>query len=80
MINSPQPVRVKLGVGCCMPVDPPHVGPHVPDHADLVNDVSGTEFVLMHCARCGSQVAMKLDAERNVTARGFCRMRPSRRL
>jgi len=30
-------------------------------------DVSGTEFIIMHCARCGSQVAMKLDAERNVT-------------
>jgi hypothetical protein len=38
----------------------------LPDHADLVKDVSGTEFVLMHCARCGSEVAMKLDAERNI--------------
>jgi hypothetical protein len=51
-----------------MPVDPRECWPHVPDHADLVEDVSGAEFVIMHCARCDCQVAMKLDAERNVTA------------
>jgi hypothetical protein len=49
-----------------MPVDPTTC-PHIPDRAELVADVSGTKFVVMHCARCGSQVAMKLDAERNVT-------------
>jgi hypothetical protein len=51
-----------------MAVDPTKCWPHVPDHVDLVTDVSGTEFVLMHCARCGSEVAMKLDAERNIVA------------
>ena len=55
-----------MGVGLCMAVDPTKCWPHVPDHADLVNDVSGSEFVLMHCVRCGSEVAMKLDAERNI--------------
>jgi hypothetical protein len=54
-------------VSPCMPIDPRECWPHVPDHAELVTDVGGTEFVIMHCARCGSQVAMKLDAERNVT-------------
>jgi hypothetical protein len=49
-----------------MPLDPTTCWPHVPDHADLVKGASGTEFVLMHCARCGSEVAMKLDAERNI--------------
>jgi hypothetical protein len=49
-----------------MAVDPTKCWPHVPDHADLVNDVSGTEYVLLHCARCGSEVALKLDAERNI--------------
>jgi hypothetical protein len=32
-----------------------------------INTNNCCEFVIMHCARCGSQVAMKLDAERNVT-------------
>jgi hypothetical protein len=45
-----------------------------------MTDVSGTEFVIMHCARCGSQVAMKLDAERNVTDQWILPMRPEHRL
>jgi hypothetical protein len=49
-----------------MPVDPTKCWPHVPDHADLVKDVSGTEFVFMRCARCASDVAMKLDKDRNI--------------
>jgi hypothetical protein len=49
-----------------MPADPTTCWPHVPDHADLVNDPSGAEYVLMHCARCNCEVAMKLDAERNI--------------
>jgi hypothetical protein len=53
----------------------PSAEPHVPDKADLVKDLSGTKFVLMHCARCGSEVAMKRDAERNIVERGFCRTR-----
>ena len=27
----------------------------VPDYAELVNDVSGAEYVFLHCARCGSE-------------------------
>jgi hypothetical protein len=51
-----------------MPADPTKCWPHVPDHAELVNDVSGTAYVLLHCARCGFEVAMKLDAERDVVS------------
>lgn len=61
-------VGVRFFAKQCMAVDPMKCWPHVPDHADLVKYVSGTEYVLLHCARCGSQVAMKLDADRNVTA------------
>jgi hypothetical protein len=37
-----------------------------PDHAELVKYLSGTEYVLLHCARCNCEVAMKLDTERNI--------------
>ena len=51
-----------------MPPDPTKCWPHVPDKADLVTDVSVSEFVLMHCARYNSEIAMKLDADRNIVA------------
>jgi hypothetical protein len=49
-------VRRAIGVG------------RIPDHADLVKDRVGTEFILLHCVRCRSKVAMRLDAEQNVVA------------
>jgi hypothetical protein len=46
--------------------DPIKCWPHVPSKADVAVDASGTEYVLVHCIRCGYNVATKLDSERNV--------------
>jgi hypothetical protein len=46
--------------------DPLKCYPHIPSKADLVVDASGTEYVFIHCIRCGCDVAMKLDSQRNV--------------
>jgi hypothetical protein len=56
-----------MGVDLVWLLTPPNVGPMCRIMRILVKDVSGTEYVLLHCARCGGEVAMKLDAERNIT-------------